>query len=290
MAFPWTPPSKPKNAPPLIRYADSVDVKWSRSYPARLARTAIVEAGWRPIVSTFARPERRGLDRLKMLDPNSPVVFTANHRSHADTPILLTSIPEPWRHKLAVGAAKDYFFGSPVTAAFFALTIGAIPIERTKIDRSSADLVGSLIKKGWSLLLYPEGGRSPDGWGKPFRAGAAYIAAKHNVPIVPIYMEGTRDVLPVGRYFPKVARSSLIFGDPVFQKEAESTKSFATRVSDATDELADELATDWWTAKKRKHNKSSPSTHGPETVSWRRIWSLPLTKKVARPTARHPWR
>ncbi len=271
-----------------------MDMKWSRSYPARLARTAIVEAGWRPIVSVFARPERKGTDRLKRLNPKEPVIFTANHRSHADTPILLTSIPEPWRHRLVVGAAKDYFFRSRLTASFFALAIGAIPIERIKIDRTSADLSRKLIKKGWSLLLYPEGGRSPDGWTQPFRAGAAYIAARYDVPIVPIYLEGTREILPKGRWFPKVSKSAVIFGEPIFPKEDESTKSLAKRVSDATDALADELTTDWWTAKKRRHDKSSPSTLGPQTVSWRRAWSLPGSQNratsILKPTARHPWR
>ena len=45
--------------------------------------------------------------------------------------------------------------------------IGAIPIERSRVSRRSADLAADLIAQGWSLLLYPEGGRSPDGWGRP---------------------------------------------------------------------------------------------------------------------------
>ena len=61
------------------------------------------------------------------------------------------------------------------TGALSALAIGAIPIERTKVNRRSADLAAELIDDGWSMLIFPEGGRSPDGWGQPFRGGAAYL-------------------------------------------------------------------------------------------------------------------
>ncbi len=289
MAFPWTAPSRPKNAPPKIKKAESVDIKWSRSYPARIARTAIIEAGWRPIVKIFARPHIKGIELLSGLNPKTPIIFTANHRSHADTPILLTSIPEPWRHRLIVGAARDYFFKNKLTSSFFALTIGAIPVERTKIDRSSLQLVNQLIKKGWSLLIYPEGGRTPDGWGRPFQAGAAYLASLYDIPVVPIYMEGTDRVLSRGSYFPRFSKSLVAFGSPIFAQEGESTRSMAQRISESTNALADELASDWWQARKRQHKGTSPKPYGPDTVSWRRHWSLPIKAKTKNRTAKNPW-
>jgi len=93
-----------------------------------------------------------------------------------DTPLLLSVIPEPWRHHIFVAAAADYFFGNRVTATASALAMGAIPFERTKISRRSSDEAAGLIDDGWSFLIFPEGGRSPDGWGQPFRGGAAYLS------------------------------------------------------------------------------------------------------------------
>ena len=289
MRFPLTAIAKPKNAPPPVEKPNMVDRKWSRSYPARLARLAIVEAGWRPIIKVFAKPSIQGAERLNALDKNSPVIFTANHRSHADTPILLTSIPEPWRHKLVVAAAKDYFFNNALRAGFFSLAIGAIPIERNKLDRASGELAGDLLKKGWSLIIYPEGGRSPDGWGMPFRGGAAYLAKRHQVPIVPIYLEGTRNILPRGKNFPKTSKTMLIFGDPIFCNPETKSQQLAKDIFKATNSLADELATNWWEATKRKHLDQSPTTFGPDSVSWLRNWKLPTERKKSRRTAKNPW-
>ncbi|GIT01375.1 MAG: hypothetical protein CM1200mP26_30870 [Acidimicrobiales bacterium] len=143
--------------PPPGKMGADYDTAWARRYPARLVRAALLEGVMRPTMSAIASPDRRGLDRLD--DLNGPVVFVANHHSHADTPLLLTSIPEPWRHRVVVGAAADYFFGNRFSGAVSALAIGAVPIERTRVGRRSADMARDLIDDGWSVLLYPEGGR-----------------------------------------------------------------------------------------------------------------------------------
>ncbi|SVD27470.1 uncharacterized protein METZ01_LOCUS380324, partial [marine metagenome] len=183
LGFPWRAAPVPTGiepASPRHPLGADYDTSWARRYPARVVRAAILESVMRPTMAVIASPARRGLDRLD--DVDGPVVFVANHHSHADTPLLLTSIPEPWRHRIVVGAAADYFFGNRVSGAVSALAIGAVPIERTKVGRKSADMARDLIDDGWSMLLYPEGGRSPDGWGQEFRGGAAYLAIRCNVP------------------------------------------------------------------------------------------------------------
>ena len=140
MEFPMRAPTTPKGVAPLPRLRTTgadYDTEWARSKPARMARAAIVEGPMRLAVAGLASPHRTGADRLTELD--GPVIFAANHHSHLDTPLLLTSIPEPWRHKLIVGAAADYFFGTRVTSALSSLVIGAVPIERSKVSRRSAD-------------------------------------------------------------------------------------------------------------------------------------------------------
>ena len=273
--FPWQAAPVPTGVAPVPstrQLGADYDTAWARRYPARLARAALVEGVMRPTMSAIASPNRRGLDRLDDLD--GPVVFVANHHSHADTPLLLTSIPEPWRHRVVVGAAADYFFGNRLSGAVSALAIGAVPIERTRVGRRSADMARDLIDDGWSVLLYPEGGRSPDGWGQEFRGGAAFLAIRCKVPVVPIHLQGTGRILRKGRTLPRPSRTTVTFGDPVRANDEENARAFAVRLQAAVAALGDEASSDWWQARRRAPAGTSPGLTGPAIGAWRRAWVL----------------
>ena len=274
-SFPLRAPTLPRGVEPLEeldRTGAGFDTDWSRRWAARMCRAAIVEGPMRAMVQVLASPSRRGADRLSDLE--GPLIFAANHHSHIDTPLLLTSIPEPWRHKIVVGAAADYFFGTRVAGAAAALVIGAVPIERARVGRRSADLAAGLIDNGWSLLIYPEGGRSPDGWGQPFRGGAAYLSVRCGVPVVPIHVGGTGQILRKGRTMPQPAEATVTFGMPMRPTDDERAPRFAARIEDAVTALADEASTDWYSARKRTHASSSGTLTGPEVGVWRRQWAL----------------
>ncbi len=81
------------------------------------------------------------------------------------TPRLLISVlPPRLRHSTIVAGAADYFFDRRWKAHLWAFLTAAIPIERQRVNRKSADLAAEMLEEGWNLLIYPEGGRSPDGW------------------------------------------------------------------------------------------------------------------------------
>ena len=274
-SFPLRAPTVPRGVEPLEeldRTGAGFDTGWSRRWGARMCRAAIVEGPMRAMVQALASPSRRGADRLADLE--GPLIFAANHHSHIDTPLLLTSIPEPWRHKIVVGAAADYFFGTRVAGAAAALVIGAIPIERARVGRRSADLAAGLLDNGWSLLIYPEGGRSPDGWGQPFRGGAAYLSVRCGVPVVPIHVGGTGNILRKGRTMPQPAEATVTFGTPMLPEDGERAPRFAARIEDEVTALADEASTDWYSARKRAHASASGTLTGPDVGVWRRQWSL----------------
>ena len=275
LGFPWISASTPVGVDSRAKnnsLGASYDTEWARRPAARLARAVIVETLMRPVMSFLATPTRKGLDRLENLE--GPAIFAANHQSHADTPLLITSIPEPWRHELVIGAAADYFFNTKATSAISALAIGAVPIDRTKVSRQSGDMISELIGEGWSLLIYPEGGRSPDGWGQPFRGGAAYLAIRCGVPVVPIHISGTGKILRKGRNLPRRSKSTVTFGNPMEPNNDESARSFNTRIEKEVRSLADETASSWWDARQRSYRDSSPSLMGPEIGAWRRSWAL----------------
>lgn len=275
LPFPISPPTVPNGVePPKIesKVGANYDTDWARSYPARAARVLLVEGVVRPALGALAAPSVEGLDRLDGID--GPVVFAANHHSHLDTPLLLSLIPEPWRHHMMIGAAADYFFGNRVTSTLSALVIGAIPIERAKVNRRSADLAAELIDDGWSMLIFPEGGRSPDGWGQAFRGGAAYLAARCEVPVVPIHVEGTGRILRKGRSLPQPSPTVVTFGRPMHPEDGEDSRRFAARIETTVAELGDEATTDWWQARRRAHAGTTPGLQGPDTGAWRRTWAL----------------
>ena len=164
-----------------------------------MARAALVEAVARPAVQALARPQLHGLDRLDpLVEAGDPVIFAANHHSHVDTPLLACSVPEPWRHRLFVAAAADYFFRTRVTSVLSALVIGAIPIDRSRVSRRSADRAAGLIEDGWSMLIFPEVGAAPTAGASPSGAGPP-TWLRCGVAVVPVHLQGTGRILRKGR-------------------------------------------------------------------------------------------
>jgi 1-acyl-sn-glycerol-3-phosphate acyltransferase len=277
--FPLGKPNWPSSVPrPPLERRTGVDyeTEWARSPAARLARAVIVDDVLRPALHLIASPTVQGEDRLVGLQ--TPAIFVANHHSHLDTSVLLTSLPERFRHKAVVAAAADYFFTTRAKGAFSALAIGAIPMERTKVGRRSADLAAELLDDGWNLIMFPEGGRSPDGWGRAFRGGAAYLSLRCERPVVPLYLEGTGRLWRRGKRWPKVAGRGqgvhLVFGAPMWPEEGEDARRLAARVERAVGALADEWSTDWWSARQRAATGATPSLTGPTGGAWRRAWAL----------------
>ena len=247
------------------------DTDWARTYPARFARLIIRTTVMKPIVDALAHPIIDGADRLA--DVDGPVIFAANHRSHADTPLMMTAVPEPWRDRLFIGAAADYWFTNRLSSPFSALVIGAIPVERKKVSRTAIDTSLELLADGWSMLIFPEGARSSDGWAREFTSGAAFLSIKAGVPVVPVYLLGTDEVWPKGNRLPRRARATVVFGSPIEPTAEDDNRSFALRIQQAVAMLADEHSSDWWQARRRAAEGTTPSLQGPPADSWRRAWA-----------------
>jgi 1-acyl-sn-glycerol-3-phosphate acyltransferase len=273
--FPWTAPTWPGavERPPAVRTLGvDYDTAWARSYGARLARVVVTEVFTSPIIHLLAAPEVNGLDRLEQLD--EPVIFAANHASHIDTPLLLSVLPERWRHRTVVAAGADYFFDRRWKAAFFAFSINAIPIERQRVNRRSADLAASVLDDGWSLLIFPEGGRTPDGWGQTHRPGAAWLAVRTQRTVVPVYVEGTRRMLPRHGSRLRPATTRITFGRALHPEPGMDARDLAGRIEGSLEVLSDEQQTDWWSARRRAAAGRTPALTGPAGSAWRRSWAL----------------
>jgi len=269
---PTWPASVPR--PPVERRTGvDFDTAWARRYGVRLARALVLDGVTRPVLHAVASPDVRGLDRIETLA--GPAVFAANHASHVDTPLMLASLPERFRHRTAVGAGADYFFDRRWKCALWAFAINAIPIERNRPSPKSLRLASGLLADGWSLVIFPEGGRTPHCWGQEHHPGAAYLAVRSGVPVVPVHIEGTRRILARGARRLTPGTATVTFGAPLRPDEGEDARAFAARVEAAIAVLADEQATDWWTARRRAAAGTTPALTGPDAGAWRRTWALP---------------
>jgi 1-acyl-sn-glycerol-3-phosphate acyltransferase len=239
---------------------------------ARVVRRVVLDAVMRPAVAMLATPTVTGLDRVDGAD--APVIFVANHASHLDAPLLLTSVPQRFRERIAVAGAADYFFDRRVKGIVSALALGAVPIDRTSVSRRSLHDLEALIADEWSVIIFPEGGRTPDGWGREFKAGAAYLATKTAVPVVPVHIHGSRRVWRKGGRI-RPAATTVTFGAPLRPGGTLSdARALALAMERAIAELADEQATDWWSARRRAAAGTTPPLQGPAAATWRRTWQL----------------
>jgi 1-acyl-sn-glycerol-3-phosphate acyltransferase len=268
------------------------DTAWTRRYPVRLARAVVLDDIARPVARVALSPRVIGLEHL---DPvQGPMILAANHASHLDTGLLLSSLPVRLRHHTVVAAAADYFFDRRWKAAFWSFGLGAIPMERSKLNRRSADLATSLINDGWSLIIFPEGGRTEDGWGREFKGGASYLAKRSGVPVIPVHSRGTRAVLAKSSSRFRPGSTEIRLGDALVALEHEDARKFAIRIEQAVAALADEAESDWWSARRRAAAGTTPPFRGPEASPWRREWALPdsARKDQRSPREHHqrqPW-
>lgn len=160
---------------------------------------------------SFIRVRVEGLEKL---DPKASYVFASNHASYMDIPVILSSLPHQFRFFAKKGLFKIPFLGTHLKRA------GHFPVDRSNARnslKSMSEGAHHIGERGISVLLFPEGGRSPVGL-RDFKEGAVYIAIKAGVPIVPMALIGMRDRLPMGSIHIKPGRVMLRIGNPISTK------------------------------------------------------------------------
>ena len=151
------------------------------------------------------------IEGLDNIDPRRSYVFVANHLSFMDTPVVLASIPVQFRFLAKKGLFRIPFLGYHLQRA------GHIPVPQSDPRAALKTMAeaGRIIReRGISVLVFPEGGRSLEGL-QEFKEGAAYIAIEAGVPAVPVALEGTLEVLPMGSMNVRPGRVVLRIGAPI---------------------------------------------------------------------------
>jgi len=152
------------------------------------------------------------VEGLEKIDPTESYVFASNHLSYMDTPVALARIPVQFRFLAKSGLFKIPFLGTHLAQA------GHIPVPREDPRAAVKTLTlaaNKIQSQHTSLLVFPEGGRSEDGMLHDFKEGGAYIAIKAQVPLVPIAIIGTREILPMHGTVFHPGQVLLRIGDPI---------------------------------------------------------------------------
>jgi 1-acyl-sn-glycerol-3-phosphate acyltransferase len=163
------------------------------------------------------RPSRRPL-----------AVYASNHLSYYDTPMLFAKLPFQFRILAKASLWKLPFIG------WYLNRSGQVAIDQSSARAGVASLMRGVktLEAGLPLLLFPEGGRSATGELKSMVAGGAWMAIKAQVPLVPITLVGTYELLPIHTYVMRPRPLKLIIGDPL------PTTGLTSRDADAlTDRL-----------------------------------------------------
>jgi 1-acyl-sn-glycerol-3-phosphate acyltransferase len=150
----------------------------------------------------------RGAEHLR----NHPVaVYASNHTSYMDTPVVFATLPFQFR----ILAKKELW-----TMPFIGWHLnrsGQIPIdaENPRTTLSSLGAAAKALRAGMPLFVFPEGSRTPDGQMQEFLAGAAYLAIRAQVPLIPIALSGVYDLLPMHTRHFYPGNLTMTVGEPI---------------------------------------------------------------------------
>jgi len=138
-------------------------------------------------------------------------IAAANHCSHLDMGLLKVALGEAGRDITSMAAA-DYFFRNRYRRAYFQNFTNLVPMERTGSIRKSMATAEQVLRRGKSMVVFPEGTRSLDGVMAEFLPSLGYLALRSGVGVLPAYLGGTYDSLPKGAALPRARDLSVAFG------------------------------------------------------------------------------
>ena len=188
-----------------------------------------------PWLRLLFRPQVEGLEHLP---EDGAAILAGNHLSFSDSIFL----PLVCKRKITFLAKSDYFTGKGLkgwATRMFMKATGQIPIDRTggKASEDSLNTGLQVLGRGDLLGIYPEGTRTPDGKRYRGRTGLARMALEARVPVIPVVMVDTGEIMPIGRTIPRIGRVGMVIGEPLDFSRFHGMESDRYVLRSVTDEI-----------------------------------------------------
>jgi 1-acyl-sn-glycerol-3-phosphate acyltransferase len=216
--------------------APASDLGWARQEPVRTIRYLIQHGLLLPFTEAMSHPKVEGRELVRELE--RPVIFAANHSSHADTPLILHALSDRARDRTVVAAAADYWYKRPLLGNVVGLFLNTFPFSRTGGAQAQLNSASQLLKSGWNLVFFAEGSRSPDGRIQEFKPGVGFLANETGTPVVPVHIRGAHRIMPKGQKLPLPAPARVRIGKPMTPERKEGSREFTARVENAVRQLS----------------------------------------------------
>ena len=224
-------------APPASHYHYSY---WAQRWLIRWIRAVIYYLFTWPATLILAKPTVVGRDRLR--NSAGPLLFISNHVTYIDSGPLMFAMPARYRHRLAIAMqgellsamrkppAKMNFFQRAIEVLSYWLVTAlfdVFPLPQRSGFRNSFAFAGESVDRGYSVLIFPEGGRTTDGEMSPFRAGIGMLAQQLRIPVVPMRIDGLFPLKQQQRHFSRRGQIKVIIGEPLQFPETMSEEQIA---------------------------------------------------------------
>ncbi|MFY9571474.1 MAG: AMP-binding protein [Blastocatellia bacterium] len=202
--------------------------EWSDRFPATWIRLAVFYLVILPLTLVMSRARVSGKQGLR--DLRGPVLFISNHITMVDAAVILLALPFRYQRKLAIAMEGEVLLGwrhPAMDTGWFERLIGRVkyvlvvllfnvfPLPQKSGFRRSFAFAGETMDRGYSVLVFPEGRRTPDGEMHRFMDGIGLLVTRLNVPVVPAKIEGLYLLKKQGRHFAKRGEITVAIGEPV---------------------------------------------------------------------------
>ena len=167
-------------------------------------------------------------------------VYFANHTSHLDAIVIWSALPPEVRTLTRPVAAKDYWTAGRVRHYLATRVFNALLIDRTeiKVHQSPVDVMIREIGQRYSLIVFPEGGRTSGDEVGEFKSGLYYLCKKRpDLELIPVYIDNMNRILPRGEVLPVPLLTCISFGPPVWLEAGEPKADFLRRAREAVRRL-----------------------------------------------------